>query len=220
MTTPNENSATPDPARDPNSVWGRASYRKSIAPVGSNALASPAPGVAGAARHRGVPGHQDATEGGPHPEGGLPHTCHTAYCEHAAPPKPHVRQRERLRDEHKRMRQPSCRMNDDEYQLLVRAASACRMSVASFLAYAALKAARDLDRTAAEIATEREVLTELFAVRRHLGQIGNNLNQVAKATNAGADVPHTRAVLDAVHRAAKRVETFTQHYLDTENHVS
>jgi uncharacterized protein (DUF1778 family) len=49
-----------------------------------------------------------------------------------------VRQRERLRDEHKRMRQPSCRMNDDEYQLLVRAASACRMSVASFLAYAAL----------------------------------------------------------------------------------
>ncbi|WP_424852532.1 plasmid mobilization protein [Streptomyces sp. SAI-170] len=118
------------------------------------------------------------------------------------------------------MRQPSCRMNDDEYQILVRAASACRMSVAGFLAHAALRAARDLDRTAAEIATEREVLTELFAVRRHLGQIGNNLNQVAKATNAGADVPHARAVLDAVHRAAKRVENFTQHYLDTENHPS
>ncbi|MFI0257254.1 plasmid mobilization protein [Streptomyces sp. NPDC017102] len=118
------------------------------------------------------------------------------------------------------MRQPSCRMNDDEYQLLVRAASACRMSVAAFLAHAALKAARDLDRTAAEIATEREVLTELFAVRRHLGQIGNNLNQVAKATNAGADVPYARAVLDAVHRAAKRVETFTQHYLTTENHAA
>src|SRR5690606_14847511 len=98
--------------------------------------------------------------------------------------------------------------------------SACRMSVASFLAHAALRAARDLDRTAAEIASQREVLTELFAVRRHLGQIGNNLNQVAKATNAGADVPHTQAVLDAVHRAAKRVGPFAQHSLDTENHAA
>ncbi|MCD9193366.1 plasmid mobilization protein [Streptomyces albireticuli] len=176
--------------------------------------------MAGADRHQGAPVHPDAAEGGPHPEGDQQHTCHTAHCAHAAPPQPHVRQRERLRDENKRMRQPSCRMNDDEYQLLLRAASACRMSVASFLAHAALKAARDLDRTAAEIATEREVLTELFAVRRHLGQIGNNVNQVAKATNAGADVPHTRAVLDAVHRAAKRVETFTQHYLDDQSHAA
>ncbi|MFJ8676271.1 plasmid mobilization protein [Streptomyces sp. NPDC093589] len=117
------------------------------------------------------------------------------------------------------MRQPSCRMNDDEYQLLARAASVCRMSVANFLAHAALKAARDLDRTAAEIAAEREVLNELFAVRRHLGHIGNNLNQVAKATNAGAEVPHTAAVLDAVHRAAHRVDDFTQHYLDSGTHA-
>ncbi|BCM65697.1 hypothetical protein EASAB2608_01031 [Streptomyces sp. EAS-AB2608] len=220
MTNPIENGSAPEPAGYLNSLWGRASYRKSIAPDGSNALAWPAPSVAGEDRHQGAPVHQDATEGGSHPEEETPHACHTAHCEHAVPPKPHVRQRERLRDEHKRMRQPSCRMNDDEYQLLVRAASACRMSVAAFLAHAALKAARDLDRTAAEIATEREVLTELFAVRRHLGQIGNNLNQVAKATNVGADVPHARAVLDAVHRAAKRVETFTQHYLDTETHAA
>ncbi|MEU2874139.1 plasmid mobilization relaxosome protein MobC [Streptomyces olivoreticuli] len=121
-----------------------------------------------------------------------------------------------MRDENKRLRQPSCRMNDNEYQLLVRAASVCHMSVASFLAHAALKAARNLDRTAAEIATEREVLNELFALRRHLGHIGNNLNQVAKATNSGADVLHTEAVLDAVRRAAKRVESFTQHYLEAE----
>ena len=93
------------------------------------------------------------------------------------------------------------------------------MSVASFLAHAALKAARDLDRTAAEIATEREVINELFAVRRHLGYIGNNLNQVAKATNAGADVPHAESVLEAVRRAAKRVEAFTEHYLEAERHA-
>ncbi|MDO0936511.1 plasmid mobilization relaxosome protein MobC [Streptomyces sp. DG2A-72] len=107
-------------------------------------------------------------------------------------------------------------MNDDEYQLLVRAATVCRMSVASFLAHAALKAARDLDRTAAEIAGEREMVNELFSLRRHLGQIGNNLNQVAKALNSGAEAPQVEAVLSAVHRAAKRVDAFTQHYVDSE----
>ncbi|MFI5751137.1 plasmid mobilization protein [Streptomyces sp. NPDC051644] len=132
------------------------------------------------------------------------------------PSKPHVQQRERLRDENKRVRQPSCRMNDDEYQLLSRAAAVCHMSVASFLAHAALKAARDLDRTAAEIAAQREVHNELFAVRRHLGHIGNNVNQVAKATNSGADTPYAEAVLGAVQRATQRVDTFIQHYLDTE----
>ncbi|MCZ4123652.1 plasmid mobilization relaxosome protein MobC [Streptomyces sp. H39-S7] len=108
-------------------------------------------------------------------------------------------------------------MNNEEFQQLVRAAAACQMSVASFLAYAALKAAGDLNRTAAAIASEREVISELFAVRRHLNQIGNNLNQVAKATNSGADVLHATAVLNAVRAAAQRVDAFTQRYLDTES---
>ncbi|WP_371589101.1 plasmid mobilization protein [Streptomyces virginiae] len=112
------------------------------------------------------------------------------------------------------MRQPSCRMNDDEYQLLTHAASACNMSVANFLAHAALRAARDLDRTASEIAGEREMLAELFAVRRHLAQIGNNINQVAKALNSGAEVPYAQSVLDAVQRSARRVDAFTQRHLD------
>ncbi|WP_245791698.1 plasmid mobilization protein [Actinacidiphila rubida] len=138
-----------------------------------------------------------------------PHTCHTAKCTHAAPEVAHVRQRERQYAERKRLRQPSCRMNDDEYQILLQAAAACRMSVATFLARAAMKAARDLERTAAEIATEREIVAELFAVRRHLGYLGNNLNQVAKVLNSGADAPQAAAVLDAVQRAAARVETAT-----------
>lgn len=216
MTNLTDNGTTLEPALDPNSTSSRASWCKSIAPAGSNALASPAPGGAGEDRHRGAPIRLDATEGGAHPEEGEPHACHSADCAHAAPPKPHVQQRERLRDEKKRVRQPSCRMNDDEYQLLVRAAAVCRMSVASFLAHAALKAARDLDRTAAEIAGEREMLNELFSLRRHLGQIGNNLNQVAKALNSGADAPQVEAVLSAVHRAAKRVDAFTQQYVDSE----
>lgn len=194
----------------------RASCTQSIAPDGSNALDSPAPGVAGENRHQGAPVLRDAAEGGPHPGRDGQHTCHTARCTHAAPTKPHVRQRERLRAESKRMHQPSCRMNHDEYQLLAHAASVCRMSVAGFLAHAALKAARDLDRTEAEIATRREMVSELFALRRALGPIGNNLNQVATVLNSGADAPHAKAVLDAVKRTAERVDAFTQRYVETE----
>ncbi|MEU3352301.1 plasmid mobilization relaxosome protein MobC [Streptomyces sp. NPDC037389] len=127
-----------------------------------------------------------------------------------------MRQRERLRAENKRMHQPSCRMNHDEYQLLLHASSVCRMSVAGFLAHSALKAARDLEHTEAEIATRREMVSELFALRRALGQIGNNLNQVTTVLNSGADAPHAKAVLDAVMRTAKRVEDFTQRYVETE----
>ncbi|MEU9064819.1 plasmid mobilization relaxosome protein MobC [Streptomyces sp. NPDC048430] len=90
------------------------------------------------------------------------------------------------------------------------------MTPSGFLAHAALRAARDLTRTAAEVAGEREVIDELFALRRHLNQIGNNLNQVAKATNSGAEVTYATAVLDSVHRAAQRVDNFTQVCLDTE----
>lgn len=217
MTNPNTpHPHTPD-GQGTNSTTTRASWCKSIAPVGSNALASLAPGVAGADRHQGAPIRQDATGDGSHLVGEEPHASHSADCTHAAPPKPRVQQRERLRDEKKRIHQPSCRMNDDEYQLLVRAADNCHMSVASFLAHCALKAARDLNRTAAEIADERDMLNELFALRRHLGQIGNNLNQVAKTLNSGADAPQAEAVLTAVHRAAKRVDVFTQHHLDNES---
>jgi uncharacterized protein (DUF1778 family) len=192
-----------------------ASCTQSIAPDGSNALGSPAPRVAWEDRHQGAP-VRDAAEGGPHSTREDPHTCHTPRCTHTAPSQPHVRQRERLRAENKRMHQPSCRLNDTEYQLLTRAASACRMSVAGFLARAALNAARDLDRTEAEIATHREIVGELFALRRALGPIGNNLNQVAKALNSGADAPHAQAVLDAVQRTAERVDAFTQRYVETE----
>ncbi|MFI0139449.1 plasmid mobilization protein [Streptomyces luteogriseus] len=104
------------------------------------------------------------------------------------------------------MKQPSCRMNDTEFKRLTEAAAHCQMSTAAFLAYAADKAARDLNRTAAEIATEREVIDELFAARRHLGRIHGLFNQVAKALNSGADAPHLDAATEAVGNAARRME--------------
>ncbi|MFK0288866.1 plasmid mobilization relaxosome protein MobC [Streptomyces sp. NPDC090442] len=97
-------------------------------------------------------------------------------------------------------------MNDAEFTRLTAAAERCRMSNAAFLAYAVDKAARDLTRTAAEIATEREVLDEIFAARRHLGRIHGLFNQVAKALNSGADAPELDAAAQAVRRAAHRME--------------
>ncbi|MBW1597239.1 mobilization protein [Streptomyces sp. JJ38] len=91
--------------------------------------------------------------------------------------------------------------------MIVSAAAQCNLTVGGFLARAALAAAGDLDRTNAEIATERDVLTALFDSRRKLGWAGSNLNQVTKALNAGADaaIPQLEASLVAVRRAADAV---------------
>ncbi|MFF2812478.1 plasmid mobilization relaxosome protein MobC [Streptomyces sp. NPDC058000] len=97
-------------------------------------------------------------------------------------------------------------MNDTEYARFDAAATACNMSHAAFLAYAVDKAARDLNRTDVEIATEREVLDEVFAARRHLGRIHGLFNQVAKALNSGADAPQLDAAAQAVKDAARRME--------------
>lgn len=162
---------------------------------GSNAPGVPAPGVAGPVLRQGAPDRQAAAEGGPQPGGGQ-----------QAESLSHRRQRARQPKLHKRLHQPSCRMNDAEYKRFTDAAATCQMTNAAFLAYAVDKAARDLTRTAAEIATEREVLNEVFAARRHLGRIHGLFNQVAKALNSGADAPHLDAAAQAVLSAARRME--------------
>jgi hypothetical protein len=208
MTNPNPNT-TPSPDHQQpstNSTSARASWSRSIAPDGSNAFAIPAPGVAGTVRRQEAPDRQDAAEGGPHPAGEQQHVCHTAQCTHAAPANPRAQSRPRQKGKKKRTRQPSCRMNEEEYALLQKAAATCNMSEAAFLAQAALRAARDLDRTAAEIADAKQLATELFAARRHLGRIGTNLNQITKAINSGAEPTQTGTVLAAVLRAAQRVD--------------
>ncbi|EST27052.1 hypothetical protein M877_17420 [Streptomyces niveus NCIMB 11891] len=81
------------------------------------------------------------------------------------------------------------------------------MSLAGFLAYSGMAMARDQSRTAVAIATERDVLTELFAMRRQLGWAGSNLNQAVKALNSGGDMPHLAEVIDDIQRAANAVKT-------------
>ncbi|WSQ12946.1 MobC family plasmid mobilization relaxosome protein [Streptomyces sp. NBC_01231] len=92
-------------------------------------------------------------------------------------------------------------------------ARAAGLTVAGFLARSALSAAHDVDRTASTIAGEREVIAEFFAARRHLGHVGNNLNQITRAINAGAHPPELDVVIAATERAVQRVQHATDQLL-------
>ncbi|WP_258539749.1 plasmid mobilization protein [Streptomyces ipomoeae] len=192
MTNPNDTDNTPDRETKANSVSARASWG------GSVASANPAPLRAGEDPHRGAQVQEASTEGGSKPGQEEQPTTHRNRRERAA----RARQRPRQPRATKRLHQPNTRFNEEEFALIKSAAARCNLSVAGFLARAALAAARDLDRTSAEIAGEREVITALFDSRRKLGWAGSNLNQAVKALNSGADAPQLEAAVAAVRRAA------------------
>ncbi|MFG3295653.1 plasmid mobilization protein [Streptomyces sp. NPDC048179] len=166
-----------------------ASWRFGHSPAGGAPEADPAPGVAGPVRRQGAPNEEAATEGGSQP-GNAGRTRRTK-----------IKGKARPRAKKQRPAQ-SVRLSDHEHAIIQAGADAVGMSLAGFLAHSALAAARDQSRTAAAIATERDVLTELFAMRRQLGWAGSNLNQVAKVLNSGGDVPHLKEVLTDIHHAA------------------
>ncbi|WSS88064.1 hypothetical protein OG199_36015 [Streptomyces sp. NBC_01176] len=192
MTNARKNGTTPEPDPDSNSVLGRASWG------GSVASAEPAPSGAGEDLHRGAQVLEASTGGGSKPGQEEKQTEPRVR----RPRAPRARQRPRQSPEKKRLHQPNARFNDDEFAVIKSAAAQCNLSVAGFLARSALAAARDLNRTSAEIADEREVITALFDSRRRLGWAGSNLNQAVKALNSGADVPQLEAAVAAVRRAA------------------
>lgn len=169
-----------------------AASRRTASWGGSVASAEPAPERAGEDLHRGAQVLQAPTEGEPKP----------GQEEKQTDRRPR-RQRPRQSPENKRLHQPNARFNEAEFTLIASAAAQCNLSVAGFLARSALAAARDLHRTSAEIADEREVITALFNSRRRLGWAGSNLNQAVKALNSGADAPHLEAAISAVRRAAE-----------------
>ncbi|KPL31511.1 mobilization protein [Streptomyces anulatus] len=107
----------------------------------------------------------------------------------------------RPRDKKQRAAQ-SVRLNAREHALIQADADAVGMSVAGFLAHSALAAARDQTRTAATIAADHDVLTELFAAARKLGWAGSNLNQMTKVLNSDGDVARIEETLTEVRRAA------------------
>ncbi|MGW1771910.1 plasmid mobilization protein [Streptomyces sp. NPDC002104] len=210
-----------DPLSDPihevnqahiNSISGRASYPIGYSTVGGVSNGAGPQGSREPSWHRGAPGGSTATGGGSQSEE-QPHTCHDSTCEHVEP----VPSRPRRRRPYQRGQRPhvrNARLNDDELAAITAGAHAAGLTVAGFIAHAALTAARDIHKTAAQIASEREVVAELFAARRHLSYIGNNINQIARILNSGGDTPQTDAALTAVHRAARRLEAVTQQLID------
>lgn len=206
--SPSPSSENPQ-VNEPHQARARYLPRHS-SPSGKVSWQSPAPGVAGAGLRRGAPTGGAAAEGGPQPE------------EKTAPPRA---RRARASSTRTRKRYPkppalkrsyvcSVRLNDEEHEHLSAAARAVGASLPAFLARAGSAAAADAQNAAAAVAGQRELVSELFAARRHLGQVSNNLNQVARAINSGDRPSEVDVVLDAVHRAVQRVQDATDQFLD------
>ncbi|MEE1797358.1 plasmid mobilization relaxosome protein MobC [Streptomyces sp. JV176] len=158
--------------------------------------------MAGAVQHRGALDRQAATEGGSQPG------------TEEQPQSGASTARKRSPQKNKRARVCNIRLNNDEWSRLTIAARTSRKSLPAYLVRAGLAAADDTENTAAVIAGHRDLIAELFAARRHLGQVGNNLNQVARALNSGGQPAELDAVVSAVQRAVTRVQAVTDRLLE------
>lgn len=203
MTHPNKNNTTPETAPESNSVSGRASYPLGYSALSGVSKGSPATGGQELVRRRGTPDEEAATEGGSQPEGSQERPEHTT--------QPRTRRRKYQRRQRPHVR--NTRFSDDELAHVTAGAKAAGLTLAGFLARAALSSARDLERTASAVAGEREVIAEFFAARRHLGHVGSNLNQIARAINAGAHPPELKTAVAATDRAVQRVQQATDRLL-------
>ncbi|MFF3412477.1 plasmid mobilization relaxosome protein MobC [Streptomyces sp. NPDC002742] len=163
--------------------------------------------MAGAVQHQGALDRQAATEGGSQP--GVEEQPRSG-----ASAAPASTARKRSPQKNKRARVCNIRLNDDEWSRLTTAARTSRKSLPAYLVRAGLAAAEDAENTAAVIAGHRDLIAELFAARRHLGQVGNNLNQVARVLNSGGQPAQLDAVVSAVQRAVARVQAVTDRLLE------
>ncbi len=93
-------------------------------------------------------------------------------------------------------------VSPEEEGVLLRLAAAQHVTIPRLLVESALAA------EAGETATERRsLLAELFALHRLLGAISNNVNQIARATNAtGEWQKETASALSKVREVADRID--------------
>ncbi|MEU2305155.1 plasmid mobilization protein [Streptomyces misionensis] len=157
--------------------------------------------MAGAVQRQGALDRQAATEGGSRPGAEEQPRSGASTARKRSPQKA------------KRARICNVRLNDDEWSRLTTAARTSRKTLPAYLVRAGLAAADDAENTAAVIAGHRDLIVELFAARRHLGQVGNNLNQVARVLNSGGQPAELDAVVSAVQRAVARVQALTDRLL-------
>ncbi|UEJ84631.1 MobC family plasmid mobilization relaxosome protein (plasmid) [Brachybacterium halotolerans subsp. kimchii] len=95
------------------------------------------------------------------------------------------------------------RVSPEEEGTLKRLALEQNVTIPRFLVEAALSVEQG------ETPTERkQAIAELFKLHRLLAAISNNVNQIARATNATGEVQdEMRATLDAARRTAARIDT-------------
>lgn len=94
------------------------------------------------------------------------------------------------------------RVSPEEEGMLARLAEAQHITIARLLVESALSV------ESSETPTERkQAMAELFALHRLLAAISNNVNQIARATNATGDLqPETAATLSKVREVAVRID--------------
>ncbi|MFF7777039.1 plasmid mobilization relaxosome protein MobC [Streptomyces tanashiensis] len=112
------------------------------------------------------------------------HDDHREQSSPSTPAFPDRKPRRRSRNPSERTRKTTTRLSDTEKAEIVAAATQRGVTVARFLAAAGLAAARG--STALHTNEQLDAaIDELAALRTALARIGNNINQIAFAHNAG-----------------------------------
>ena len=90
----------------------------------------------------------------------------------------------------------------EEEGVLIRLAGEQRVTIPRLLVESAIASSAGETRT-----ERRDAIAELFGIHRLLAAVSNNVNQIAKATNAtGQRQAETDATLAAVRRVAERID--------------
>ncbi len=93
------------------------------------------------------------------------------------------------------------RVSESEEAQLVVAAARQGVTVPRLLIVCALERSDEITS-----ADKRELLVELFTIHRLLGNMANNINQIARAVNSTGDLPEqTGAVMTALWSTMQRV---------------
>jgi hypothetical protein len=80
------------------------------------------------------------------------------------------------------------RFGDDEMRDVVAASAAVGLSPAAWAGEVSVAVARELGVRGAQSPQDRALLMELLVIGRRMAAMGNNVNQIARAANAGVAV--------------------------------
>jgi hypothetical protein len=174
-----------------NPAPGGASCAIGHSPVwGASRPRTCAPGVAQDSARQGADAGQHGAEGGP------------ARKTSAVRPK-----KGRARARQKKQRPAvSVRLSTAERAEVQTAAERAEVSLAQFMATASLAKAQEVNRGAANLPDLRGAIRLILATRADLARIGNNINQVARAFNSGADPYGAQAAYAEFLQVAARLD--------------